>query len=632
MRNGCKDLAQVFAVFVVLGRILGVSQVAAITFSDPGFFSETVATLPPFQPVGLTFAPDGRIFVWQRNGVINIVKNGTLLQTPFLDFSDRVNTYTDRGFLGVALDPNFIANGHMYLLYTYESGGNPNDPGPKTARMSRVTADPSNSDVVLANSEVVILGTMDTPPCSDYPAGTDCIPADSYTHTIGTLRFAPDGTLFVGNGDGASPEFADILSFRSQDLDSYAGKILRIRPDGFPPAAPLVTNPFDDGTNSIRSKVWAYGLRNPFRFALHPIREVPYIGDVGWKSIEEINEGIAGANYGWPCYEGTLAQQLYQSKFPQLCQALPSNLVTPPIFEYVHGSGPNAGSTVIGGTFFTGNQYPAQYAGNLFFAEYTNGWIKRMTFNAAGNVQSMAPFASDIGNQFGGPVSVELGPDGLLYYIVFTTGEIARIRHISGTGSNFPPQAVATATPSSGYSPLNVSFSSDGSSDPEGKFLIFLWDFGDGTTSNAPNPSHTYIAARVTSFDATLTVTDVSGASSTANTTVTVGSLPPLGTIQSPEAGAHLTVGQTVQYQGAATDADDGLLPNSALTWTILLHHNTHIHPFIETIGKGGSFLIEDHDPAGVFAYEFILTAEDSSGLQDTHSIIVPVDPPLKRP
>ena len=111
-------------------------RLEAITFNDSGFFSETVATLAPFKPVGLTFAPDGRLFIWQRDGVIRIVKNGVLLPTPFLNFSSKVNTYTDHGFLGVALDPNFTDNGFVYVLYTYEAGGNPNSTTPKTGHLS----------------------------------------------------------------------------------------------------------------------------------------------------------------------------------------------------------------------------------------------------------------------------------------------------------------------------------------------------------------------------------------------------------------------------------------------------------------------------------------------------------------
>ena len=229
--------------FLLLVAVVAPPPLAAITFNDPGFFSEPVITLAPFKPVGLTFAPDGRIFVWQRDGIIRIVKNGVLLPTPFLDFSSKVNTYTDHGFLGVVLDPNFAANGWVYLFYTYEAGGNPNDTTPKTDHLSRVTADPNNPDVMLATSEIILLGTLDVPPCSQYPVGTDCIPTDGSTHSVGSLRFLADGTLFASHGDGASPNYADVLALRSQSLDSYAGKILRIKPDGSAPQAPLTVVP-----------------------------------------------------------------------------------------------------------------------------------------------------------------------------------------------------------------------------------------------------------------------------------------------------------------------------------------------------------------------------------------------------
>ena len=360
-------------------------------------------------------------------------------------------------------------------------------------------------------------------------------------------------------------------------------------------------NPFNDGSNSIRSKVWAYGLRNPFRLGLHPTTHLPFIGDVGWNTWEEINQGAPGANYGWPCWEGNVQQPGYQASFPTQCQPVTAGVVTNPLYTYDH----SVGSTVIGGTFFTGTQYPAAYAGNFFLADYSEGWMKRMVFDGSGNLQSVVDFASNIGTINGGPVAIELGPDGLLYYVVFTTGEIARIRHTSGSGSNFPPFAAAAASPPNGYSPLNVGFSSAGSSDPEGGALTYLWEFGDGATATAPNPFHTYTAAGVTTFPVRLTVTDPLGAKSTASLKVVVGSTPPVATIDLPASGAQFTVGQTATYHGSATDPDDGPLPSSALHWTVLLHHNTHIHPFIDTTGSGGSFPVDNHDPTGTWSFEF---------------------------
>jgi glucose/arabinose dehydrogenase len=579
-------------IIVGLGALLSTPGRAQSTFADPGFAAETVATLPPFSAVGLAFAPDGRLFVWQRDGVVRIVKDGSLLATPFLDIRAKVNAFGDRGLLGLALDPGFTTNGYVYLLYTLEGGGNSLDSGPKTARLSRVIADPANPDVAIPGVETVVL---------------DDLPSDGPSHTVGTVRFRRDGTLFLSLGDGASYTVADPLALRAQDLDSYSGKILRIDPDGTAPG----DNPFDDGTNSIRSKVWAYGLRNAYRFGLHPVTDEPYIGDVGWNQWEEINRG-RGANFGWPCYEGNAVQSQYQPAFTA-CQELPPTAVTPPLYTYSHdGTG---GSTVIGGAFYTGTQYPELYRGNFFFADYTFRWIRRMVFDADDNVGGVVTFATNID----GPVSLELGPDGLLYYVEFNSGRVRRILYNG-------PVARASATPTSGYSPLTVSFSSDGTLNPAGGPLTYAWDFGDGNASTTPDPAHTYVTAGVATFAARLTVTATGGLSSSATVDVTVGSQPPVAMIAAPADGTGVLVGDTVVYQGSATDADDGILPPGALSWIVLLHHNTHVHPLTAGTGSQGSFEVTYHG-AGSFAYEVILTATDSSGLTDTESILLPFNP-----
>jgi glucose/arabinose dehydrogenase len=325
---------------------LGLAQVTAQTpvFTEPGFTDELVATVAAYQAVGLTFAPDGRLFVWQKNGAVWIVKNGVVLSPSFISLAPRVNVAGDRGLLGLALDPNFATNGYVYLLYVYEPGSNASDGAPKTARLTRVQANPNNPDVALAGSEVVLLGQLSVAPCSQYPAGADCMPSDSNTHSIGTLRFGPDGKLYVGMGDGASPFFIDPLALRAQDLNSYNGKILRLNPDGTAPS----DNPFYNGDpNSIRSKVYSYGLRNPYRFSLHPTTGEVILGDVGLSKWEEVNRG-RGANFGWPCYEGVGPQKSYSAAFPQQCAALPASIVTPPLYTYPHDG---SGAAVIGGPF-----------------------------------------------------------------------------------------------------------------------------------------------------------------------------------------------------------------------------------------------------------------------------------------
>ncbi|HEX5090526.1 MAG TPA: LamG-like jellyroll fold domain-containing protein [Nocardioides sp.] len=594
--SGC--LAAVLGV-VAAGLLSFPAPATADTFTDSGFATERVATLPPFTLVGMAFAPDGRMFVWQKNGVVRIVKDGQLLATPFIDLSAKVNTFDDRGFWGFAFDPQFTTNGRIYMTYTFENAGNSNSSAPRTARLVRVQADPANPDVALAGSETVILGSVGTPPCTALPDSADCIGSEGGSHTLGSIRFAPDGTMFLGVGDGSD---GNQDSLRAQDLDNPNGKILRIRTDG----TALPDNPFYDGTNSWRSKVWVYGVRNPFGFTLDNGHII--FGDVGWNTWEEIDHGHAGDNFGWPCYEGNLPQPSFQQSYPAQCGAVTNPV--PPFHTYNH----SVGSAAIGGPIYSGTAYPSEYRNNFFFGDYSGNFIKRVVLDADGEPVSVQPFATATA----APVSLVQGPDGLIYYLSFTTGEIRRIRYNGAV-------AKVSATPTSGPSPLAVSFSSAGSSAPAGQTLSYLWDFGDGTTSTAANPSHTYTTATPKKYTAKLTVSTGSGSSSSDTVDVTVGSTPPVPSISAPVDGTSVIPGQVISYAGSATDPEDGPLPPSALKWTVLLHHNSHVHTFVGGSGSSGSFTAEDHGDIGTFSYELLLEATDSTGLKATTSVHVPV-------
>ena len=265
MRRRWKPGYLLAAVGVIAGRPAhGPGAGRADTFTDTGFAAETVATVPPFTLVGLTFAPDGRLFVWQKNGVVRIIKNGLLLPTPFIDLSAKVNTFDDRGFWGLAFDPDFASNGYVYMSYTFENAGNPNSNAPRDR-----TADPRHGQPGQPRRRPA--GQRDGHPRQHRHAAVQRPARRRRLHRVRRrqphhrhLHFADDGTLFVGVGDGADGD-AD-SSLRAQDLNSSNGKILRINKDGTAPA----DNPFYDGTNSIRSKVWLYGVRNPFRFDVPP--------------------------------------------------------------------------------------------------------------------------------------------------------------------------------------------------------------------------------------------------------------------------------------------------------------------------------------------------------------------------
>lgn len=393
--------------------------IAALRFNDSGFHAETVAVLPASQPVGLAWDPGGLLFIWQKDGIVRIVKDGALLPSPFIDIRDRVNSAHERGLMGLALDPGYAVNGYVYLFYTFEPGGSaPKDGGPRTGRLTRIQADPADPDRSLPGSETVLLGKLEGP-CNRYPAGADCIGTDVDSHGVGSLLFAPDGRLFASIGDGASYMQPDSLSFRSQDLDRYEGKLLRINPDGSAPG----DNPFDDGAQSIRSKIYAYGLRNPFRFGLDATGE-PYIGDVGSNLFEEIDRG-RGANFGWPCWEGAGPNwRRVEALGAENCRKLDSNVIvtTKPIFTY----GRETGSCIIGGDFNKGTPFPEDMRGDFFFGDLGADKLMRLRLDSAGRAIAATEFAWDAGR----PVCLRFGPDGRLYYVAFSDQGSAEIRRI----------------------------------------------------------------------------------------------------------------------------------------------------------------------------------------------------------
>ncbi|WP_223758339.1 PQQ-dependent sugar dehydrogenase [Myxococcus sp. RHSTA-1-4] len=558
-----------------------------------------------------TFAalPDGRLLIAEKAGVVRLFKNGVLQPTPFIDIRDRVNGHHDRGLLGLAVDPAFATNGFVYLLYTYDEDAD-DDTGPKTARLARYTA---AGDTASPSSERVLLGTVVGSTCNDFPRGADCIPSESPSHTVGNVRFARDGTLFVSIGDGALFGGVDDNALRAQDLDSLAGKVLRITPLG----AGVSSNPFWTGDAAAnRSKVWAYGLRNPYRFNLRPGTDVPYLGDVGWNDYEEINVASAGANLGWPCYEGYYRQPGYEPK--QVCQALYSrgpSAVKPPLHVWDHGTG----RTATGGAFYTGAAYPEEWRGAYFFSDYGEQWIGVLRVDEQDNLipGSVTTFATGVG----GIVGIDIGPDTNLFYVDIIAGQLRRIRYTVG---NTPPTAVASAQPDNGGVPLLVRFSSAGTVDPDGDALQYTWDFGDGTsTSSLAHPEHTYPVAGV--YTARLTVSDGRGGSGSASVRVSVGNHAPVVTITAPSTSYRFKVGDVVTYAGSATDAEDGPIPDARLSWTLTLHHCTgvdcHAHPYSTSTGSSGSFTVADHGDQVYF--ELTLTATDSAGLTGSATVTV---------
>ncbi len=360
-------------------------------------------------PVAFDWTPDGKMLIAERDGVVRVFDNGKLLEQPFIDISEQVNTGGGKGLLGLAVHPEFLENPYVYLAFSYDPPDVELDQSAARAtRLIRVAADSnSNYTMALSESEVILL---ETPPVNNF-------------HTAGAIRFDNDGSLFFSHGDGLrvdgppTPEDAELL----QSLDNHLGKLFRIDPitgEGYS------DNPFYDGDpTSIQSKVYNYGLRNPWRFTLHPDTSEPFIGDVGWTNWEEINTG-RGVNFGWTLYEGGNGVSLRTEAFanaPEF-QALYDSVsaVTAPIYARSHEDG---GRAITVGDFYTGTTYPQLYQGALFFNEFSDGEVNALLFDEEGNVDSVIPFLKEEGR---GITQISVGPDSNLYFSNLFTGEIGR--------------------------------------------------------------------------------------------------------------------------------------------------------------------------------------------------------------
>jgi glucose/arabinose dehydrogenase len=354
-------------------------------------------------PTSFAFLPSGRILVAEQRGLVQILERGRPRPAPFLDIRRRVNSANERGLLAIAVDPDFARHPFLYAYYTYENDRRaPNEP--KSMRLSRFPVHGARAEPA---GEQVILGRKSRGDCNDLARGSDCIPANCRCHVGGGLAFSRDGRIFLGTGDAANAGYSNANGLRAQDLDSLAGKVLRLTRRG----AGVPGNPFFAGRGrSNRSKVWAYGFREPLRLALQPHTGIPYVGDVGWASWEEIDAARPGGNYGWPCYEGPAEQRRY-ARF-DTCRRLYAHhpRLQNPILSYPRTRG---GTAVVGGVF---------YRGAYYFGDFVRGWIRYLRFGRA------LPFLTGAE----GPVQILQGPDGSLYYLAFDAGELRRVRVVRG--------------------------------------------------------------------------------------------------------------------------------------------------------------------------------------------------------
>lgn len=345
------------------------------TLVQPGFAEATMAS-GLNQPTAMEFSPDGRLFICEKPGTMEIWQdNIKLTDNFFVNAPIQTQTASERGLLGLAFDPDFANNRFIYVYYTTTAADAHN-------RVSRFTAN-ATGDLALAGSEFVI-ADLDA-----HGAGN---------HNGGAIHFGPDGKLYVATGDNAN-------GASSQDLTTRHGKMLRYNNDGTIPADNPTSFAGIQGTTAGANRaIWAVGLRNPFTFAFQPGTGRMHINDVGQSSFEEINVGGAGLNFGWPATEGTFNQ----ATFPNYTQ---------PFLAY----GRAVGGTIAGGAFYNPAivQFPESYQGDYFYADYLSGWIKSIDLNTK--------VVTDFATGASGPVDLRVRPDGSLFYLSINSGVARRI-------------------------------------------------------------------------------------------------------------------------------------------------------------------------------------------------------------
>jgi glucose/arabinose dehydrogenase len=551
-----------------------------------------------------------------------------------------------------------------------------------TSKLVRYTVDTA-TNVAVPGSALELLHDW----CGQFPS-----------HAGGAMVFGDDGQLYLAGGDGASFNVADYGqrggtvpdpanpitpinpcddpvtvtsppgttpvvdvpsaeggALRSQDLRTPGdpvtldGSLIRINPAT---GAASAGNPLAGSSDANARRIIAYGFRNAFRLTKDPDTGDLYVGDVGNVRWEEINRvvppsGPGGSvrNFGWPCYEGGVENNLptsfkgvpWGTLGNNLCDGLyaagPSAIVNP-VYAYFHagvnaacGVSGNSSASITGLAFYDaaaadGNVYPARHDGALFFVDYSRNCLV-MLRRGAGGVPDLAT-AETVATGIGHPVDLVTGPHGDLYYADLDGSRIVRIRYAPS------PVAHATASPSAGLAPVTVTLDASTSTDPDvdAGLVAWEWDLDDDGAFNGPaDKSGEVVQWQVTVpgvYPVTLRVTSSNGMTDTFDLSFDANNQPPVPHIAAPASSFTWSVGDAVSFSGSATDLEDGNLPAAALSWAVVLDHcsesDCHEHPLQTFAGvASGSFTAPDHPyPSHL---ELRLTATDSDGASVTTSI-----------
>jgi len=588
--------------------------------SQSGSFEKVTLDDNTSNPMMTDIAKDGRVFYIDRMGDVKVIKTSGSTVT-----AGRLNVFTanESGLLGLALDPNFDTNNWLYLFYS--------PVGENVDRLSRFTVTGDSLDF---SSEKVVL---------DVPVQR----AECCHHGGGMLMDHKTGDLWLATGDNTNPfasdgytpidERSDRSSWDAQrtsgNTNDLSGKLLRITPQADGTYTVPSGNLFPPGTDKTKPEIYAMGFRNPFRMGLDPKTGFPMVADYGPdagsasatrgpRGIVEWNLVDKPGHYGWPFCVGAntpyndfdFATRASGAVFN--CAATtndsPNNtgLTTlPPAIAakiwYTSSTNANSFPELNGGAPMAGPVYrydadltsavkwPAYWDGKAIFGEWNTNKMFSFQLNEAGDAQiKINQILTSL--SFKRPMDIKFGPDGALYLIEWGSGfggdnadsGIYRIEYVKGVR---PPIARVSADKTDGPAPLTVQFSSQGSSDPDGKPITYSWDFdGDGTAdSTDANPSHTYTQAG--QYSAVLTVRNADGLSGTANLPITVGNTRPTVTLELPPNGGFFDFGDQVNYKIVVTDPEDGTIDCEDVTIQAYLGHDSHGHPLDQHQGCEGT-------------------------------------------
>ncbi|MGW4565884.1 PQQ-dependent sugar dehydrogenase [Streptomyces sp. NPDC004561] len=586
------------------------------------------------EPMSLAVLPDRSVLHTSRDGVLRLTDAaGNTRVAGKLD----VYSHDEEGLQGVGVDPDFTHNRFVYLYYAPPLN-TPAGDAPETG----TAADFAPFDGVNRLSRFVLNtdGTLDK--ASEKKILDVSTTRGLCCHVGGDIDFDADGNLYLSTGDDSNPFQSDGYSplderadrnpgFDAQrtagNTNDLRGKILRIKvnadgsysiPDG---------NLFPPGTAKTRPEIYAMGFRNPFRFSVDKKTGILYVGDYGPDAgAADPKRGPAGqvefarvtkpGNFGWPYCTGAndpyvdydFATKTSGATFD--CSApkndSPHNTgltdlppAQPAWIPYDGPSVPEFGSgseSPMGGpvyhydaTLDSPVKFPAAYDGDFFAGEFGRRWIKRVTSDADGKVQSI----NDIPWSGTQVMDMAFGPDGALYVLDYGTSWFGGDDHsglyrIENATDGHSPVAQAAADRTSGQAPLKVAFSSAGTSDQDGDALTYSWDFGDGASSTAADPTHKY--KKNGTYTATVTAKDTTGRTGSASVQVVVGNTAPTVTLELPQDGQLFSFGDPVPFKVKVTDPEDGkAIDCSKVTVNFILGHDSHGHPLTSAHGCSGT-------------------------------------------